>query len=115
DGRATIDSFICPSRVERLKPGAPKGEWGITVRYYDPSIDAWHIVFVGPVYNNLNVLTARKVDNDIVQEGKDSDDSLNRWIFTEITPRSFHWRAFKSTDHGKTWTLVEEMFGRRAS
>ena len=113
DGRAVVDSFICPSRAERVKPGAPKGEWGITVRYYDPSIDAWHIAFVGPVYNNVNVLTARKAGEEIRLEGKDADDSLNRWIFSEITPRSFHWRGFKSTDHGQSWTLLEEMLVRR--
>ena len=113
DGRAVVDSFICPSRGEHLKPEAPKREWGITVRYYDPTTDAWRIAFVGPVYNHLDVLTARKVNDDIVLEGKNADESLNRWIFSEITPRSFHWRGFKSSDHGKTWSLLEEMFVHR--
>ena len=115
DGRAVVDSFICPSRGERLKPEAPKREWGITVRYYDPTTDAWRIAFVGPVYNHLDVLTARKVNDEIVLEGKNADESLNRWIFSEITPRSFHWRGFKSSDHGKTWSLLEEMFVHRSS
>ena len=59
------------------------------------------------------MLTARKVNDDIVLEGKNADESLNRWIFSEITPRSFHWRGFKSSDHGKTWSLLEEMFVHR--
>jgi hypothetical protein len=115
DGKAVLDSFICPSRTERVKPGAPKGEWGITVRDYDPTIDAWHIVFIGPAYNNVNVLIAHKVGGDIVLEGKNADDSLNKWMFTEITPRSFHWKGYTSGDHGKTWDLREEMFVKRQS
>ena len=45
DGRAVQDVWIMPGRAERQKPGSPKGEWGTTIRYYDPKIDAWHIVF----------------------------------------------------------------------
>ena len=113
DGRAVVDVWICPSRAERLKAGAPPGEWGTTVRYYDPKSDAWQVVFVGPAYNSMNVFSARKVGEEIVMEGKNADAS-SRWIFSEITPQSFHWRAVTSPDGGSTWKLQEEMFVRRA-
>ena len=35
--------------------------------------------------------------------------------FLPETTRSFHWRGFKSSDEGKTWSLLEEMFVHRAS
>lgn len=114
EGRAVVDVWICPSRVERRKAGAPPGEWGTTVRYYDPKIDAWHVVFVGPAYNNLNVFTARQVGQEIVMEGDGRDGLLSRWIFSDIMPASFHWRAVSSQDKGKTWVLREEMQVRRA-
>src|SRR5438876_11421543 len=47
DGRAVVDSVICPPRVERLKPEALKTAWGIKGRQYDPTNDACPTLFVG--------------------------------------------------------------------
>ena len=113
DGRAIQDVWIMPGRAERKKPDAPKGEWGTTIRYYDPKIDAWHIVFVGPAYNNLNVFVARPQGDEIVQEGTSTSGKPARWIFSDITPASFRWRDEVSEDGGKTWSLREEMHARR--
>jgi len=115
EGRAVADVWIMPGRLERQKPGAPKGEWGTTIRYYDPKIDAWHIVFVGPAYNHVDVFVARLQGNEIVQEGKDADGKPSRWIFSDITPDSFRWRAVSSDDNGTTWKLREEMLAHRIS
>ena len=49
----------------------------------------------------------------IVLEGKDTDGSVLRWMFTEITPGSFHWLGYTSPDNGKTWRLEQEMFAKR--
>ncbi len=115
DGRAIQDVWIMPGREERQKPGGPKGEWGTTLRYYDPKIDAWHIVFVGPAYNNLNVFVAHQRGDEIVQEGTSSSGKPTRWIFSDISRQSFRWRDEVSDDGGKTWTLREEMHARRQS
>ncbi len=69
DGRAVQDVWICPSRVERARDPSLKGEWGTTLRVYDKKLDAWHVVFAGPAFGNLNTLTARAVNGEIVQEG----------------------------------------------
>jgi hypothetical protein len=41
--------------------------------------------------------------------------ALTRWSFTEITPRSFHWRGEVSMDKGNAWRLVVEVFAHRVS
>jgi len=38
-----------------------------------------------------------------------------KWIFSDVTRRSFHWQAVVSPDKGKTWQLQEEMFVRRVN
>jgi len=48
-----------------------------------------------------------------VLEGKDVDGTPMRWIFSRITPSSFHWRRVFSTDDGATWQLHKEMTVRR--
>ena len=40
EGRAVQDVWIIPGRPERNNPGTPKGEYGTTVRFYDPKLDA---------------------------------------------------------------------------
>src|SRR2546423_228035 len=39
DGRAVEDVWIVPGPNQPRVAGAPKGEWGTTIRYYDPKID----------------------------------------------------------------------------
>jgi len=36
-----------------------------------------------------------------------------RWIFSQITPTSFHWRNIVSTNGGHTWQLIEQVDARR--
>jgi len=110
EGRAVQDVWI----VHSLKPGGSAAEYGTTVRFYDPKIDAWRVVWSGPVNGNMETFIARQVDNGIVMEGNsDKDGSRSRWIFSDVTPRSFHWQAVVSVDKGETWQLREEMFVRR--
>jgi hypothetical protein len=117
EGRAVQDVFIVPART--LRPGAVESRrgnrYGTTVRFYDPTLRAWRIVWVNPVSGAVNSLTARVEGDAIVQEGTDSDGSLIRWSFVEIGRSRFHWVGEKSTDAGRTWQTRAEFFGRRAS
>ena len=92
EGRAVADVWIMPGRLERR-----------------------HIVFVGPAYNHVDVFVASLQGNEIVQDGKDADGKPSRWIFSDITPDSFRWRAVSSDDNGTTWKLREEMLAHRIS
>lgn len=115
EGRAVQDVWMVPGRAERNKRGVKTGECGSTVRFYDPKLDAWRVVWVGPVHANLRTFIARLIDDEIVLEGKDDDGAPMRWIFSEVTKQSFHWRGVTSHDEGKTWQLQQEMFVRRVT
>jgi hypothetical protein len=106
-GRAIQDVYMIYSNDE--KPGAPFVEYGTTLRVYDTTIDAWHVIYAGPIHNNLTILTARKKGDEIVLETGNDNGRMGQWIFSEITKNSFHWRAQGSSDGGKTWHVIQEM------
>lgn len=86
---------------------------GTTLRVYDPSIDAWHILWNDPVKQLYTRQIGRARGNDIVQDGTADNGDAIRWSFTEITPDSFRWRGERLTDGGATWRLQSEFLARR--
>ena len=86
---------------------------GTTIRFYDETIDAWHSIWISPRQRAVKTFIARQIGDEIVLEGKSSEGFSVKWIFSEIAPRSFRWRAEESRDDGKSWSLVEEMQIRR--
>ncbi len=114
DGKAIQDVWIFPAR--RLRDPARPEPWhryGSTVRWYDPSIDAWHITWFDPSHNVELRQIGRAVGNDIEQMGDEVNGVTRRWRFVEITPRSFRWLGDVSSDRGATWALEMEMRARR--
>ena len=110
DGRAIQDVIVGPPRSD---PAHGERRIGTTIRYYDETTGRWRITFMtatGQIYVHLE--GAEKGDA-IILEGKDTDGSALRWMFTEITPESFHWLGYNSRDNGKTWRLEQEMFAER--
>jgi hypothetical protein len=117
EGRAIQDVWMIPRREDR-RSGAPvmpvAGNWyGTTIRVYDPVLGAWRISWIDPATNTYRQQIGRKQGSDIVQEGASETGALSRWSFTEITPRSFHWKGEGSIDKGVSWRLVVEIFARR--
>jgi hypothetical protein len=115
DGRAVADVWICPSRSERMKEGAPPGEYGVTVRFYDASIEAWKVTWHGPAFGNVRVFTAKREGDEIVQRGTTPDGKPLQWIYSDVAGDTFHWRSQISDDDGATWRLREEFDVRRVS
>jgi hypothetical protein len=107
------DVWIVPSRAERAAGDDRPGEYGSTIRFYDPRLDAWRCVWSGPAFGNLRVFEARPVGDEVVLEGTNPDGHPLRWIFSDATEASFHWRDEVSEDGGATWFLQEEMEVRR--
>jgi hypothetical protein len=119
EGRAIQDVWMIPRRAERRHgmPAMPvAGNWyGTTLRVYDPSLDAWHILWSDPATQVYTSQIGRARGADIVQEGKLPTGDMLRWRFTEITANSFHWLGEHSADDGKTWRLQVEVFARRVN
>lgn len=113
DGRAIQDVWIAPTREEHNETGRPFGEYGSTLRIFDPAIDAWRIVWTAPVKAVVRTFVARQVGDEIVQEETGSSGKLTKWIFSRITTDSFHWRSISSEDSGMTWEIEQEMEVRR--
>lgn len=113
EGRAVQDTWIFPRRAER-NPDKPTGEYGTTVRFYDAKIDAWRVVWSGPMDGEMSTFIARPEKDEIVMTGNDNNGQSAHWIFSKITKDSFYWHSHTSSDGGKTWKLTEEMFVRRS-
>ena len=114
-GRAMQDVLISPPREARQsRLTAPTlDRYGTTVRYFDPAIRAWRVVWVNPAQNYVATLVGRAHGRDIVQVGT-GDDSLSlRWTFSNVTQDAFTWRGETSSDSGRTWRIVQEMTARR--
>lgn len=111
EGRAIMDVWIAPRRS--LRGASPGGEYGVGVRIFDPSIDAWRSTWIGPARGVVKPFIARETGGEIVLEGRFADDRLERWIFSDIAATHFRWRYIASTDGGATWALVQEMAAHR--
>jgi hypothetical protein len=113
EGRAVQDVWIIPPRDRRGQAGVNRGEYGTTIRFYNPLLDAWYVTWNGPIQGNRRIFLARRLGDEIVQEGQTEEGHPMRWIFSEITDLSFHWRGVVSKDGEATWQLREEMGVRR--
>jgi hypothetical protein len=112
-GRAIQDVLIGPPLEEQRQTGAPVQEYGSSFRLYDPRTDTWRVTWFAPVSGTVVDLTARRDGEGIVLEGREPSGTLDRWIFSDITPASFTWTGHESVDEGRTWPLVERMQVRR--
>jgi hypothetical protein len=102
EGRAVQDVWILPGVF-----------YGTTLRVYDPTIDAWHILWSDPVRQVYTRQIGRAHGDDIVQHGKNDSGEAVRWSFTNITPDSFRWIGEHSRDDGTTWQLRADFLARR--
>jgi hypothetical protein len=113
EGRAVQDVWIIPERARRARPDEPEGEYGTTIRFYDPRRNLWLVTWSGPVGGARRTFIARRSGDEIVLEGRTDDGLPLRWVFSEIEPDSFRWRSISSGDGGETWRMCEEMRVRR--
>ena len=114
EGRAVQDVWIMPRRSERAA-GMDKANnmYGTTLRVWDPAIQAWRITWINPATGHREEQIGRQSGKDIVQVGARADGTPTRWMFTEITPDSFHWTGESLLPDGKTWKLEGEFRAKR--
>jgi hypothetical protein len=114
EGRALQDVWIMPRRAERsAKLEKTNNMYGMTLRIWDPSIQAWRISWINPVMGHREELIRRWSGKDIVQVGARPNGVAIRWIFTEITPDSFQWIGESLQPDGKTWDLEGKFRAKR--
>jgi hypothetical protein len=111
EGRAVQDVWI--ARYDGAESKTAASTYGTTLRWYDPKADLWHVLWVNARENSTHAFIAREIGSEIL-EGQDNLDHPYRWIFSQITPQSFHWRSAGSPDSGKTWIVGQEMNVRRS-
>lgn len=111
DGNAVQDLFICPSRESKKTNPQPDGEYGTTIRIYNPKKDAWDI-FYG-CRGEATLLEARQENNNIVLTCLNLEQGQMKWVFSDITSNSFHWECISSVDNGQTWNVWGELFAKR--
>jgi hypothetical protein len=114
EGRAVQDIWIMPRRSERTTNlDKTRNMYGTTLRVWDPSIQAWRVTWINPVTGRRDELIGRWSGKDVVQVGTHADGTPIRWMFTEITPDSFHWSGEALQPDGKTWKLEGEFRAKR--
>jgi hypothetical protein len=111
-GRAVQDIWIVPGRGQPGEGQPPSAFHGSTIRFYDPSIDAWRSTWVEPVNCRVRRFVGRPAGGDILLVSDEEDPQL-RWRFTDIGPDSFTWQGQASHDSGRTWVFEEEMRATR--
>ena len=113
EGGAIQDVWISPPRNAGENVSTTRNTYGTTLRVYDPKNDAWHILWINPISQSYNTMISRKIGDEIVQEYRDEDETLNQWIFSEMTPKSFHWIGRSFNDLNQKWDVGTEFFARR--
>ncbi len=94
--------------------GAPRHEFGTSLRCYDPVIDAWRITWMHPAGDEYAHLIGRESGDRIVQAGVGSEpDQVVRWTFVDIEADSFRWLSEISRDDGVSWFLEQEIQAAR--
>jgi hypothetical protein len=113
EGRAIQDVWIAPKRSLRDTSGSVTGDYGATLRFYDPKIDGWRSTWIGPVKGYVLPFIARQAGDEIILEGSFESGESRKWIFSDITSESFKWRALESNDGWLTYRKVQEMSAHR--
>ena len=113
EGRAVQDVWIAPARGQRRSED-PRfaNRYGTSVRTFDPASRRWQVTWLNPVTGAFDVLHTRVDGTRIVQEGARASGQRMRWIFQEITAKSFHWTGEAQQPDG-SWRLEAEFFGHR--
>ncbi len=111
-GRAVQDVWIVPGRGRPGEGEPPLAFHGSTIRFHDPSVDAWRSTWIEPVNGRVRRFLGRPAGSEILLLS-DEDDPQLRWRFTDIRAESFRWVAEISHDGGASWEFDEEMRATR--
>jgi hypothetical protein len=110
EGRAIQDVWIVPPRAERAG-SRDLYEYGTSLRFFDPALGAWRSTWIGPARCAVHTFVARSLADEVVLETTLENGMGMRWVFCDITDRSFTWRNSRQTADG--WVLTQEFRAQR--
>ena len=113
-GRAVQDVWIVPGRGQPGEHQPPLAFHGSTIRFFDPSIDAWRSTWIEPINARVRRFIGHPQGDDIVLLS-DEEDPWLRWRFTDIEQQRFTWLGEISPDRGDSWVHEETMLATRIS
>lgn len=101
---------VWSGQVDNPPPGFPARGFGTTIRFYDPNIDALRVLWISPAGGTIQDFVTVVVGDEIVLVGRTVDgEHPERWILSEISPRSFQWRSVESYDNEITWQTTQQI------
>lgn len=111
-GRAVQDVFRVPA-----PPGTGVAGWrglGTTIRVWDQELGAWRSTWISALNGSVTEFIGRQAAGELQLEPREPpDDERFRWVFFDVRPGSFRWRAESSVDDGSTWRVEQEMWATR--
>jgi hypothetical protein len=111
EGRAVQDVWIFPKRGTTTSDGGR--EYGTTIRFFDRKAGNWRSIWISPVNHVTRSFRVHADGDEIFLEARTARGFPQKWIFSAITPNSFHWRNIMTPDDGRTWQLLEDVSARR--
>lgn len=108
DGMAIEDLFICPSRATREENPQPDGEYGAAIRMFNPEKRCYDMTYVCETHTvSLEIRKEKECIACTVRE-----DPTNKWVFSEITENTFHWRNVTVLGNGE-WRTNADVYAKR--
>src|SRR5688572_30248416 len=104
-----------PGRAGRGATEEDLNMYGTTLRVWEPSIQAWRIIWSNPVGHHYEQMFGRWIGEDVVQVGTRFDGIFLRWIFSEIGPDSFRWIGEALNFDGRIWRFEGEFRAQKIS
>lgn len=108
NGAGIQDLFICPSRATMETDPQPDGEYGTTIRIFNPSQACYDMTYACEKY--IKRLVFRMENGKL--EGTVMDNPSEKWVFSEITEDSFHWQNVTVLENGM-WKINSDVYARR--
>lgn len=91
-GRCIQDIWIVPLQDSKENE-SNFYEYGTSLRNYNPKTRKWKVTWIGPIQNQHFVFDVEYKNNEIHLDLVNHDNLNMKWVFYDITERTFQWRS----------------------